>query len=46
MFLTTNNPLTVDYKKIYSEQLQAIKENYRTFDIPYNGQDNDDYVNG
>ena len=38
--------LTVDYKKKYDEQLQAIKENYRTFDIPYNGQDNDDYVNG
>ena len=38
--------LTVDYKKKYGEQLQAIKENYRTFDIPYNGQDNDDYVNG
>jgi len=38
--------LTVDYKKKYGEQLQAIKENYRTFDIPYNGKDNDDYVNG
>jgi len=38
--------LMVDYKKKYGEQLQAIKENYRTFDIPYNGQDNDDYVNG
>ena len=38
--------LTVDYEKKYDEQLQAIKENYRTFDIPYNGQDNDDYVNG
>ena len=25
---------------------QAIKDNYRTFDIAYNGQDNDDYVNG
>lgn len=38
--------LTVDYKKKYGEQMQAIKENYRTFDIPYNGQDKDDYVNG
>ena len=38
--------LTVDYKKKYGEQLQAIKENYRTFDLPYNGEDNDDYVNG
>ena len=38
--------LTVDYKKKYGEQLQAIKENYKTFDQPYNGKDNDDYVNG
>lgn len=37
--------LTVDYKKKYGKQLQAIKENYRTFDIPYNGKANDDYVN-
>ena len=36
----------VDYKTKYGEQLQAIKDNYRTFDIPYNGQDNTDYVNG
>ena len=38
--------LTADYKKKYGDQLQAIQENYRTFDIPYNGQENDDYVNG
>ena len=38
--------LTVDYKKKYGEQLQAIKDNYKAFDIPYNGEDNDDYVNG
>ena len=38
--------MTVDYKKKYGDQLQAIQENYRTFDIPYNGQENDDYVNG
>ena len=38
--------LTVDYKKKYGEQLQAIKENYKAFDQPYNGKDNDDYVNG
>ena len=36
----------VDYKTKYGEQLQAIKDNYRTFEIPYNGQDNTDYVNG
>ena len=38
--------ITVDYKKKYGEQLQAIKDNYRTIDIAYNVEDNDDYVNG
>ena len=27
-------------------QLQSIKDNYKTFDLPYNGVDNTDYVNG
>ena len=26
--------------------LQSIKDNYKTFDLPYNGVDNSDYVNG
>ena len=38
--------LMVDYKVKYNQQLQSIKDNYKTFDIPYNGEDNDDYVNG
>ena len=38
--------VTVDYDVKYSQQLQAIKENYATFGVPYNGTDNDDYVNG
>ena len=38
--------LMVDYKDKYNQQLQSIKDNYKTFDLPYNGQDNDDYVNG
>ena len=38
--------LMVDYKAKYNQQLQSIKDNYKTFDIPYNGEDNDDYVNG
>ena len=38
--------VTVDYKAKYSQQLQSIKDNYKTFDLQYNGQDNDDYVNG
>ena len=38
--------LTVDYKAKYNRQLQSIKDNYKTFDLPYNGQDNTDYLNG
>jgi len=38
--------LTVDYKTKYSRQQQSIKDNYKAFDQPYNGKDNDDYVNG
>ena len=38
--------LTVDYKTKYSRQQQSIKDNYKAFDLPYNGKDNDDYVNG
>lgn len=38
--------LTINYKDKYNQQLQSIKDNYKTFDIPYNGKDNDDYVNG
>ena len=28
------------------QQLQSIKDNYKAFDQPYNGKDNDDYANG
>ena len=38
--------LTIDYKDKYNQQLQSIKDNYKAFDQPYNGKDNDDYVNG
>ena len=38
--------VTVNYKDKYYQQLQSIKDNYKTFDLPYNGQDNPDYVNG
>jgi hypothetical protein len=33
-----------DYK--YVQQLQTIKDNYATFSVPYNGEDNNDYVDG
>ena len=38
--------LTINYKDKYARQLQSIKDNYKAFDLPYNGEDNDDYVNG
>ena len=38
--------LSVDYKTKYAQQLQVIKDNYATFEVPYNGEDNDDYVDG
>ena len=38
--------LTINYKDKYAKQLQCIKDNYKAFDQPYNGKDNDDYVNG
>ena len=38
--------VTVNYKDKYNQQLQSIKDNYKTFDLPYNGQDNNDFVNG
>ena len=38
--------MTINYKDKYNLQLQSIKDNYKAFDLPYNGKDNDDYVNG
>ena len=38
--------VTINYKDKYNQQLQSIKDNYKTFDLPYNGVDNTDYVNG
>ena len=38
--------VSVDYAGKYSAQQEAIKENYATFDVPYNGTDNNDYVDG
>ena len=36
----------VDYKTKYSQQQQVIKDNFAHFDVPYNGADNNDYVDG
>ncbi|MBF0575574.1 hypothetical protein IR022_06295 [Dysgonomonas sp. GY617] len=36
----------VDYKAKYKQSQQSIKDNYASFEVPYYGKDNDDYVNG
>ena len=38
--------MSVDYKVKYTQQLQVIKDNYAIFAVPYNGEDNNDYVDG
>ena len=38
--------VNVDYKGKYASQQQVIKDNYATFNVPYNGEDNNDYVDG
>ena len=38
--------VTVDYKGKYSAQQQVIRDNYAMFNVPYNGEDNNDYVDG
>lgn len=38
--------LSVNYAEKYTAQLDIIRKNYSTFDMPYNGTDNDDYANG
>ncbi len=36
----------MDYKAKYAAQQQVIKDNYKTFEVPYNGTDNDNYADG
>ena len=38
--------LSVNYKAKYAAQQQVIKDNYKIFDVPYNGTDNDNYADG
>ena len=38
--------LSVNYKQKYSAQQQVIKDNYAIFEVPYNGTDNNNYVDG
>jgi RHS repeat-associated protein len=36
----------VDFTEKYVQSQQTIKDRYADFEVPYNGRDNDDYVNG
>lgn len=39
--------ITIDYKTKYvKQQQQPIKDSYKDFGVAYNGEDNDNYVNG
>lgn len=38
--------MSEDYKSMYSVWQQVIKDNYATFEVPCNGEDNNDYVDG
>ena len=43
---TEADGISVDYQSKYNRQQQVIKDNYADFGVPYNGEDNNDYVNG
>ena len=43
---TEADGISVDYQTKYNRQQQAIRDNYADFGVPYNGEDNNDYVNG
>lgn len=43
---TEADGVSVDYQTKYNRQQQAIKDNYADFGVSYNGEDNNDYVNG
>lgn len=36
----------IDYKVKYTTSIQNIKDRYAALNVPYNGKDNNDYVNG
>ena len=38
--------INIDYKGKYGAPQQVIKDNYATFNVTYNGEDNNDYVDG
>ncbi|MXO33505.1 type IV secretion protein Rhs [Apibacter sp. B3889] len=38
--------VTINWKSKYQRSIEDLKGNYAYFEVPYNGKDNDDYVNG
>ncbi|MXO33364.1 RHS repeat domain-containing protein [Apibacter sp. B2912] len=38
--------VTINWKAKYQRSIEDLKENYAYFEVPYNGKDNEDYVNG
>ncbi|WP_303850142.1 RHS repeat domain-containing protein, partial [Apibacter mensalis] len=38
--------VTINWKAKYQRSIEGLKGNYAYFEVPYNGKDNDDYVNG
>ena len=38
--------VSIDYDGKYAALQQVVRNNYEAFGVPYNGTDNDDYVNG
>ena len=38
--------VTINWKAKYQRSIEDLKGNYAYFEVPYNGKDNDDYVNG
>ena len=38
--------VTINWKAKYQRSIEELKGNYAYFEVPYNGKDNDDYVNG
>jgi RHS repeat-associated protein len=37
---------SIDYAEKYKEVQETLKDKYADFQVPFNGKDNDDYVNG
>ena len=43
---TNVDNVQIDYPSKYKDAQDQVKDNYKTFEVPYLGTDNNDYVNG